>query len=216
MQSSEHAQQVFACLSAVYPEAHCELNYATPFQLLIATILSAQSTDAQVNKLTQVLFTHYPTPETMVQLEQAELEEYIKGCGLYRNKAKYILAACRQLLDEHAGEVPRTRAELMALPGVGRKTANVVLANAFDLPAFAVDTHVLRVSRRLGLSDGSTPRQVEADMTALLPPAQWKDAHHQLIWHGRRVCWARNPQCAACPLMSSCPSSRVKEKDVDE
>ncbi len=205
MSSHAHAEQVFAVLATVYPEAHCELQFKTPFQLLVATILSAQSTDEQVNKLTQVLFAKYPTVEAMAELTLTELEEYIKGVGLFRNKAKHIAATCQLLLQEHDGEVPQTREELMQLPGVGRKTANVVLANAFGIPAFAVDTHVLRVSRRLGLTHGSTPDQVEAELTALLPEEQWINAHHWLIWHGRRQCFARHPNCDNCPLATLCP-----------
>lgn len=200
-----HAEQVFAILATVYPHAHCELQFKTPFQLLVATILSAQSTDEQVNKLTKVLFANYPTVEAMAELTVAELEEYVKGVGLFRNKAKHIAATCQLLLQEYGGEVPRTREELIQLPGVGRKTANVVLANAFGIPAFAVDTHVLRVSHRLGLANGSTPDQVEAELTALLPEEQWLSAHHWLIWHGRRQCFARRPNCDTCPLAMFCP-----------
>lgn len=199
------AEKVFAILARVYPHAHCELQFKTPFQLLVATILSAQSTDEQVNKLTQVLFAKCPTVEAMAELSLAELEEHIKGVGLFRNKAKHIAATCQLLLQEHNGEVPQTREELMRLPGVGRKTANVVLANAFGIPAFAVDTHVLRVSHRLGLANGSTPDQVEAELTALLPEEQWLNAHHWLIWHGRRQCFARRPHCDTCPLAALCP-----------
>lgn len=210
MNLPDHAEQVFATLATVYPHAHCELDFQTPFQLLVATILSAQSTDEQVNKLTQVLFKEYPTVQAMARLTVEELEEYIKGVGLFRNKAKHIAATCQLLLAEHGGEVPRTREELMRLPGVGRKTANVVLANAFGIPAFAVDTHVLRVSRRLGLASGITPDQVEAEVTALLPEEQWLDAHHWLIWHGRRQRYARRPSCSDCPLAAICPSSLAK------
>lgn len=205
MNPHAQAEQVFAVLATVYPQAHCELQFQTPFQLLVATILSAQSTDEQVNKLTQALFAKYPTVQAMAELRLTELEEYIKGVGLFRNKAKHIAATCQLLLQEHDGQVPRTREELMRLPGVGRKTANVVLANAFGIPALAVDTHVLRVSRRLGLAHGSTPDQVEAELTALLPEEQWINAHHWLIWHGRRQCFARHPNCDDCQLATLCP-----------
>lgn len=200
-----HAEQVFRRLAEAYPDAHCELNFQTPWQLLVATILAAQSTDQQVNKLTAPLFAKYPTPGQLVTLSVDELEQWIKGCGLYHNKAKNIMATCHILLDEHEGEVPRSLDELIELPGVGRKTANVVLSNAFDIPAFAVDTHVLRVSQRLGLSDHDTPDKVEADITALLPPEAWKDAHHYLIWHGRRTCHARKPECDHCAVQDICP-----------
>lgn len=205
-----HARHVFKALAETYPQAHCELDFQTPFQLLIATILSAQSTDEQVNKLTGPLFAAYPTPQAMSQLGFEELEDYIRGCGLYHNKAKNILATCRILLSDYQGEVPRTREELTKLPGVGRKTANVVLSNAFDIPAFAVDTHVLRVSKRLGLTDGSTPEQVEEQVTALLPKSKWKDAHHWLIWHGRRICHARKPNCSECPLQKICETGEYE------
>ena len=200
-----HAEQVFHRLAEAYPNAHCELNFQTPWQLLVATILAAQSTDQQVNKLTAPLFARYPTPETLAALSLEELEQLIKSCGLYHNKAKNILATCRILLDEQGGEVPQNLDDLVKLPGVGRKTANVVLSNAFGIPAFAVDTHVLRVSQRLGLSDHNTPDKVEADITALLPKEAWKDAHHYLIWHGRRTCHARKPECDRCPLQDICP-----------
>ncbi len=203
--NQDHALEVMHRLAARYPEAHCELNFRTPWQLLVATILAAQSTDQQVNKLTSPLFERYPTPDALAELPLEELELLIKGVGLYRNKAKNILTTCRILLDEYGGEVPATLEQLVELPGVGRKTANVVLSNAFDIPAFAVDTHVLRVSRRLGLTEQKTPDKVEADLTALLPPEQWKDAHHWLIWHGRRTCHARKPACESCSLRDICP-----------
>lgn len=216
MDPRKHAQEVMAVLATVYPNAHCELKFETPFQLLVATILSAQSTDEQVNKLTKDLFAKYPTVETMAELSIDELEEHIKGVGLFRNKAKHIAATCQLLLQEYGGQVPRTREVLMALPGVGRKTANVVLANAFNIPAFAVDTHVLRVSRRLGLTSGRTPDQVEAELTALLPEEQWVHAHHWLIWHGRRQCYARRPQCDTCPLALLCPQFQTTGGKSDE
>ncbi len=216
MDPRKHAQEVMAVLATVYPNAHCELKFETPFQLLVATILSAQSTDEQVNKLTKDLFAKYPTVETMAELSIDELEEHIKGVGLFRNKAKHIAATCQLLLQEYGGQVPRTREALMALPGVGRKTANVVLANAFNIPAFAVDTHVLRVSRRLGLTSGRTPDQVEAELTALLPEEQWVHAHHWLIWHGRRQCYARRPQCDTCPLALLCPQFQTTGGKSDE
>jgi endonuclease-3 len=207
----EHAQEVMRRLAARYPQAHCELSFRTPWQLLVATMLAAQSTDQQVNKLTAPLFARYPTPQALVELPLEELEQLIKGVGLYRNKAKNILATCRILLDEYGGEVPASLQELVKLPGVGRKTANVVLSNAFDIPAFAVDTHVLRVSRRLGLAEQTTPDKVEAEVTELLPPEQWKDAHHWLIWHGRRTCHARKPACDRCSLQDICPESEGGE-----
>lgn len=216
MDLRNHAKEVFDILSTVYPDAHCELQFASPFQLLIATILSAQSTDAQVNRLTSVLFANHPTVESMGELSTDELEEYIRSIGLFRNKAKYIAATCQILLAEHGGKVPRTREELVKLPGVGRKTANVVLASAFAIPAIAVDTHVLRVSQRLGLASGRTPNRVETELTALLPKSRWIDAHHFLIWHGRRQCYARNPNCITCALVTICPNSPVKGEIEDD
>lgn len=207
-----HAKQVLELLSKVYPDAHCQLNFKTPFQLLIATILSAQSTDEQVNRMTAIFFADYPSLERMAELSVKQIEEYIKGVGLYRNKAKYIAATCRLLLDEYGGSVPATREELMKLPGVGRKTANVVLANAFHIPALAVDTHVYRVSKRLGLASGNTPDKVEAELTALLPREDWLQAHHWLIWHGRRQCFARRPQCQSCSLAEICPHLLILER----
>lgn len=205
MNMQEHATKVFGILATVYPNAHCELRFETPFQLLVATILSAQSTDTQVNRLTSVLFAKYPTVQAMAELTVEELEEHIKGVGLFRNKAKHIAATCQLLVQKYDGEVPRTREELMQLPGVGRKTANVVLANAFGIPALAVDTHVFRVSHRLGLASGRTPDQVETELMELLPEERWLDAHHWLIWHGRRQCYARRPSCDDCLLATLCP-----------
>lgn len=193
-------------LDQTYPEAHCELEFANPFQLLIATILSAQCTDQKVNRVTSRLFAYYPNPVDIVRLGQAGLEEEIKQLGLFRTKAKNIITTCRILLDQFKGTVPVDRAHLEALPGVGRKTANVVLANAFGIPAIAVDTHVFRVAKRLGLAGGETVRQVEDQLMAHIPPMYWIKTHHLLIWHGRRICLARKPKCPICPLANLCPS----------
>ena len=200
--------RILAILRDMYPDAHCALDFTTPFELLIATILSAQCTDERVNMITPRLFPRYPTPEAMLVLRQEELEELIHDCGLFRSKAKNILGACLLLVMRHGGEVPRTMAALEKLPGVGRKTANVVLSNAFGVPAIAVDTHVFRVSRRLGLAEGDTPEKVERELRRRIPKRDWSAAHHWLIHHGRRLCHARGPECLRCPLSPYCPAYR--------
>ena len=204
MISLEKACEIFEILKEEYDGIGSALNFETPFQLLIATILSAQTTDAQVNRMTPRLFADYPDPEAMAALSSDELEEYIKGCGLYRNKAKNIIATVSIVLNDYSGEVPRDRVSLMSLPGVGRKTANVILSNAFGLPALAVDTHVMRTSNRLGLADSKNPTDVETQVCSLLPKEQWGEAHHWLIWHGRRICKAQKPLCEQCYLNSLC------------
>ncbi len=196
-------------LETTYPDAHCELNFSNPFELLIATILSAQATDKKVNQITERLFKKYKTPEHFLKLSQIEMEEAIKELGLYHNKAKNILAACRILVAKYDGKVPQEHEALTELPGVGRKTANVVLSNAFGIPALAVDTHVLRVSNRLGLATGTNPDSIEKQLMSLIPREKWSQAHHLLIWHGRRTCAARNPKCQDCTLISLCPSASL-------
>ncbi|MBO2532704.1 MAG: endonuclease III [Planifilum fulgidum] len=191
-------------LAAMYPDAHCELRFRNPFELLIATILSAQSTDRQVNKVTERLFAKYPTPQDFLSLSEEELAEEIRGLGLYRNKSKNILQTCRILVEQYGGEVPAEREALEKLPGVGRKTANVVLSNAFGIPALAVDTHVHRVSNRLGLATSNNPLETEKQLTRRIPREEWSIAHHRLIWHGRRICSARNPKCGICDLAPYC------------
>lgn len=200
----EDIKSVFKILSEVYPEAKCALNFNTPYELLIATILSAQCTDKRVNIITEELFKKYNTPEEMIKLTEEELGEIIKSCGLYRNKSKNILKTTKELLDNYEGNVPKTMEELTKLPGVGRKTANVVLSNAYDIPAIAVDTHVFRVSNRIGIAKGDTPYEVEKQLMENIPKYMWKDAHHYLIWHGRAICKARNPKCSNCPILSYC------------
>ncbi|MXQ55568.1 endonuclease III [Shimazuella sp. KC615] len=188
----------------MYPDAHCELEFDTPFQLLIATILSAQSTDVQVNKVTKGLFEKYPTAEVMLTMTEAQLANEIRGLGLFRNKSKNIYQTCRILVEEYNGQVPMEREALEALPGVGRKTASVVLSNAFGIPALAVDTHVQRVSNRLALVKSETPIETEKQLTKKIAKKKWLDTHHQLIWHGRRLCMARNPKCSRCDLLPLC------------
>ena len=192
--------QIMSALEKLYPEAKPELNFSNPFEVLIATILSAQCTDKRVNMVTARLFPEYPDAFAMAKLEPEQLEPLIRECGLYRNKAKNIVAACRALVEKYDGRVPSTRQELMALPGVGQKTAGVVLLAAFGEDQIPVDTHVFRVSRRIGLADGNTPEKVEKQLREILPREIWSFGHHLIIWHGRRVCAARNPACEKCPL----------------
>ena len=192
--------EIMAELAKLYPDARPELNFRNPFETLIATILSAQCTDKRVNQCTARLFPLYPDAHAMARLTPEELEPYIKECGLFRNKAKNIVSACRALVEKYDGVVPSNREELMALPGVGQKTAGVVLMAAFGDPQIPVDTHVFRVSRRIGLADGTTPERVEKQLQEILERDIWIFAHHLLIWHGRRVCHAQRPDCTSCPL----------------
>ncbi|MFZ7104045.1 MAG: endonuclease III [Peptococcaceae bacterium] len=199
-----NSKEILKNLKSIYPQVKTALRFSNPFELLVATILSAQSTDKQVNKVTTRLFEKYPTPCLLSKLTPQQLEEEIKSIGLYKNKSKNIIAACKLLVDKFKGEVPQTREELMELPGVGRKTANVVLSNAFKIPAIAVDTHVFRVANRLGLATSSTPEETEQQLMEVVPQKDWSDAHHWLIWHGRLVCKARKPECTKCKLHSLC------------
>ena len=198
--NAERAAQVMAALKELYPEAKAELNFANPYETLIATILSAQCTDKRVNMVTARLFPKYPDAFAMAKLTPEELEPLIRECGLYHNKAKNIVAASRALVEQYDGVVPHTRKELMALPGVGQKTAGVVLLAAFGDDQIPVDTHVFRVSRRIGLADANTPEKVEGQLRALLDREIWSLGHHLIIWHGRRCCHARKPECERCPL----------------
>lgn len=191
-------------LKRLYPDAKCELNHETPFQLLVATILSAQTTDKKVNEVTESLFRDYPDVDAFLTLSIDELEARIKQIGLYRSKAKNILIMCNQLKGKFNGEVPKTMEEITSLAGAGRKTANVVLSNAFGVPSIAVDTHVFRVSNRLGLADSDNVLEVEKQLQAELPKKEWSLTHHLLIFHGRRCCIARKPKCNECPLTNRC------------
>lgn len=189
-----------------YPDAVCALDHQSPFELLVATILSAQCTDERVNKVTTELFRKYRKPEDYLEVEQEELERDIYQTGFYRNKAKSIRGACRLLVDEYGGELPRSMDELLKLPGVARKTGNVVLGVAFGIASgIVVDTHVGRVSRRLGLTENEDPQKVERDLTEIIPKKDWIAFSHLLITHGRRVCAARKPNCAECFLLDLCP-----------
>jgi endonuclease-3 len=201
------AEQELALLEKAYPEAVTALEYESPFTLLIAVMLSAQTTDVRVNLTTPFLFAKYPTAQALADAPLAGVEELIKSTGFYHTKAKNIIAASKALVEHYGGEVPADRDALEALPGVGRKTANVVLAVAFEKAAFAVDTHVFRVSHRLGLTLGKTPRDVEDDVVKLVPQEKLRFAHHWLILHGRAICKAPTPLCAKCPVEKLCPSA---------
>lgn len=204
MLSKAQTKSVLALLQEAYPSPKPELEFGSPFELLVATILSAQCTDKQVNKATRVLFPVYHTPAQFAALSEEELAPYVHSCGFYQTKAKNIIATSRLLLERHGGEVPQDMESLVALPGVGRKTANVVLSNAFGIPAIAVDTHVFRVANRIGLAQASTVEKTEQQLMQAIPKADWGDAHHWLIFHGRRVCSARKPKCEECPLTKYC------------
>ncbi|MBX3266761.1 MAG: endonuclease III [Acidobacteria bacterium] len=200
-------REVIKRLKKAYPDAHCALNHTNAFELLIATILSAQCTDERVNIVTAELFRKYPTPKHFVELSQSELEKEIHSTGFFRNKAKNIKAACERLLETYGGEVPQTMEDLLTLGGVARKTANVVLGNAFGIASgVVVDTHVSRLSQRLGLTDAKTPEKIEADLAELVPKKHWVMFPHWLIYHGRQVCNARKPLCGICTLAYICPS----------
>ena len=199
-------EEQLAILEETYRGAKPELVFSNAFELLIAVILSAQCTDKRVNVTTAHLFQKAATPEAILEMGLAQLEEEIRDCGLFRNKAKNILAACRILCEKYGGQVPDSFADLESLPGVGRKTANVVMSVAFHHPAIAVDTHVFRISNRLKLATGTTPLEVEKELQRVIPREKWSDAHHWLIWHGRKICKARKPLCGTCPLADVCPS----------
>ncbi|MCG3159996.1 MAG: Endonuclease III [Acidobacteria bacterium] len=204
--------QILRALKKTYPQATCALNHANPFELLVATILSAQCTDERVNIVTANLFRKYRKPEDYVAVSREELERDINSVTFFRNKAKSIQEASRLLIEKHGGQVPQTLEELVELPGVGRKTANVVLGTAFGIPTgVVVDTHVARVSQRLVLTENKQPEKIEADLMKLLPKKEWIDFSHRLIWHGRRVCQARKPLCEICSIEKFCPSSLLKK-----
>ncbi len=205
-------RSILAALDRAYPTAHCELHHASPFQLLVATILSAQCTDQRVNLVTPGLFAKYPGPADFAAADPLELQQAIRSTGFFRNKAKSIIGASTKLLQDFGGNIPRSMAELLTLPGVARKTANVVLGTSFGTAeGVVVDTHVQRLSQRLGLTKQSDPKKIETDLMAILPRERWIAFSHQLIWHGRRVCRARNPLCRECSLAKLCHS---KDKNI--
>lgn len=202
--SKKKTAEVIEILNKTYPDAKCELNHSTPFELLVATILSAQCTDVRVNMVTEELFKKYNTPQQFEELGATKIEPLIRTCGFYRNKARSIYGASKMILDEYGGEVPNTIEELVKLPGVGKKTANVVASNCFDIPAIAVDTHVFRVSNRIGIVNEKTPEKTEEALMKRIDKDMWTKAHHLIIFHGRRRCMARNPDCGMCEVREYC------------
>lgn len=200
----KHAGAIFAELKKLHPDAHIELNFSNPLELLIATILSAQCTDKKVNEVTKILFSRCPTAESYLELSESELEAIIRPSGFFRQKGKSIRGAVKTIVEEHGGKVPKTMDELVKLPGVGRKTANVVLGNAFNVPGLPVDTHVIRISNRLGLTEQSDPEKIERELQLEFPEKEWTLLSHTLIFHGRRVCFARKPKCESCPVRKYC------------
>jgi endonuclease-3 len=208
--TSARASAILEILQRTWPEATCELDFKNAYQLTVATILSAQSTDKRVNLVTPALFRRYPTPARLARADPAELEELIHSTGFFRQKARTLVRMAQTLVSEFGGEVPRTMEEMIRLPGVARKTANVVLGSAYGIPSgVVVDTHVIRVAGRLGLTRESDPVKIERDLMKLSPPERWVDLGHQLIWHGRRICHARKPDCPHCPLAPVCPSAQL-------
>jgi endonuclease-3 len=207
---THRAVEILARLKVEYPDAHCELDHQDPYQLLVATILSAQCTDARVNQVTPALFARYPDPQSLAAARQEDVEELIRSTGFFRNKAKSLIGMARAVVADHRGEIPATMEALRPLPGVGRKTANVILGNAFGINAgVTVDTHVKRLSGLMRLTRESDPEKVERDLMALVPRDDWALLSHLLIWHGRRVCIANRPKCQACVLCDACPSCRA-------
>lgn len=208
----QRAIEILIRLKRLYPEAPCTLNYGTPVQLLVATILSAQCTDERVNQVTPELFRRFPDAASLAKVNPEELETLIRSTGFYRNKAKNIQGACRMIMAEFGGEVPKRMEELLKLPGVARKTANVVLAHAYNIhQGVTVDTHVKRLSNRLGLTEHTDPIRIERDLMRLLPQAEWENWSIRLVYHGRAVCQARKPLCAACVLADLCPSADLSQ-----
>jgi endonuclease-3 len=209
------ARKVNRMLGTIFPEARCELDFENPLQLLVATVLSAQCTDKRVNMVTPSLFKQFPTVEALASSNRADLEQAIKSTGFYRNKATSIHGLAAAIIERHHGEVPHTMAELVKLPGVGRKTANVVLGNAFNVPGITVDTHIGRIARRMGWTSHTDPVKVEFDLMELFDKKDWTMLNHRLIFLGRRICHSRRPACGACPLAKWCPSFGEGPTDVD-
>ncbi len=208
---TSRARRIDRKLAKTYPEATCALDHDNAFQLLVATILSAQCTDERVNRTTPALFERYPTPKKMAAAKQADVEKIIRSCGFYRNKAKALREASKAIAEQHGGEVPHTMEALIALPGVARKTANVVLGNAFDVNAgVVVDTHVKRLATRMGLTNQTDTNKIERDLMTLFPKKHWTMLAHRLIWHGRAICTARRADCDHCPVAEDCPKIGVK------
>nr|WP_246125037.1 endonuclease III [Cellulomonas xylanilytica] len=210
---TRRARRVDRALAVRYPDAHCELDFTSPFELLVATVLSAQTTDVRVNLTTPILFARYPDAAALAAANPEEVEEILKPTGFFRAKTRSVMGLSQALVERFGGEVPGRLKDLVTLPGVGRKTANVVLGNAFGIPGITTDTHVMRLSKRLGYTTSDDPLVVEQELGALLPRRDWTMASHRLIFHGRRTCFARKPACGACPVASLCPSAGIGEID---
>lgn len=210
------AARVADRLAKEYPDAQCELNFTTPFQLLVATVLSAQSTDRRVNAVTPALFRRYPDALALSEAEQSDVEAIIRPVGMYHTKAANLIGLSQMIVDEFDGAVPDDLEQLVSLPGVGRKTANVVLGDAFGIPGITPDTHVIRVTNRLGWVASKKPENVERTLMEIFPPPTWTKLSHELIWHGRRVCHARRPACGACVVRQWCPSNETGEQDPEQ
>lgn len=213
MRKKELFSHVLQYLGSIMDDTETELHYRNPFELLVAVVLSAQCTDKRINQVTPALFEAYPTPQAMAQATPDDIFHYIRSVSYPNNKARHLAGMARKLVDDFGGEVPTTLEELTTLPGVGRKTANVVLSNAFNIPAIAVDTHVFRVSNRLGLAEANNVLDTEKQLQRAIPREDWSAAHHWLIWHGRRVCTARNPHCDACPLSALCRDYQTRQAE---
>lgn len=212
MKSKKEAKEIINILKNYYPEATCSLNFKTPFQMVIAVMLSAQCTDERVNKTTPLLFKDYGTPEKMAKIDIKKLEEIIHPCGFYKNKAKNALECSKKLITDYNSIVPNNMKDLMSLPGVGRKSANVIMLEAFNDPqGIAVDTHAKRISNKIGLSNNSDPEKIEQDLLKQFDKIDWKDVNHLLVWHGRYTCTARNPKCDKCPLSKICDTFNKNE-----
>lgn len=206
----EKVIEIFKLLKKEYPDAKCSLNFNTPFEMMVAVMLSAQCTDERVNKVTAAFFPYYHTPQDFANMSIEQIEELIHSCGFYHNKAKNIKLASQKILDNFSGEVPQTMEELTTIPGVGRKSANVIMLEAFNNPqGIAVDTHVRRLSNRIGFSKKNEPEKIEQDLLKQIPKEYWKDANHVLIWHGRNICKSQNPQCEKCPIYHLCENPVV-------
>ena len=210
------ARRINRALAELYPYAHAELDFRSPFELLVATVLSAQTTDVVVNQITPMLFARYPDARSMAEADPAELEVILKPTGFFRAKARNVMALCNRLVDEYDGEVPPRLQDLVTLPGVGRKTANVVLGNAFGIPGITVDTHFGRLARRFGWTESADPVRVEADVAELFEPRDWTMLSHRVVFHGRRVCHSRKPACGACAVATWCPSYGTGETDAEK
>lgn len=211
--NNSNVEKIVKTLIDFYPDAKCSLDFSTPFQMLVAVVLSAQCTDERVNKTTPSIFAKYPTPEDFVKMPIETLEDLIHPCGFYKNKAKNLKLAAEKIVNEYGGKVPQNMEELITIPGVGRKSANVIMLEAFNNPqGIAVDTHAKRISNRLGLSDENDPLKVEQDLIKAIPQKYFKDINHILVWHGRNICTARNPKCSQCPVKSWCNYFKENQK----